>query len=99
MALFLTCQTCYPDTMTEAAFSLEVKADGRVQLPADLRQRLQLTAGSRLIVRVQDAGHAELITAAALAGELRGLLQEDGPSLVNELLTDRREDVAHEAQE
>lgn len=85
--------------MTESAYQLEVKGDGRVQLPAELRQRLHLSTGSRLIVRVQDAGHAELITAAALAAELRGLFREDGPSLVGELLAERREEARREAAE
>lgn len=95
----LNCQECYSIRMTEAAFNLEVKADGRVQLPAGLRERLQLTTGSRLIVRVQDAGHAELVTAAALASELRGFLREDGSSMADELLRDRRAEVAREQQE
>ncbi|GGK11064.1 hypothetical protein GCM10008955_00420 [Deinococcus malanensis] len=74
----------------------EVKAGGRVPLPAELRQHLQLTTGSRLIIRVQDAGHAELVTSAALAAELRGLLKDDGPSLSDELTTERHEEARRE---
>jgi len=37
--------------MSETAYQLEVKPDGRVQLPLELRKQLQ--RGSRLIVRVR----------------------------------------------
>ena len=82
--------------MTETAYQLEVKPDGRVQLPAELRNQLQLKSGSRLIVRVHDAGHAELVTLSALAAELRGSFNDGGPSLVDELLEDRRQEAQRE---
>jgi len=82
--------------MTETAYQLEVKPDGRVQLPLELRNQLQLKSGSRLIVRVRDAGHAELVTTSALAAELRGYFGQDGPPMVDELLDDRRQEVQHE---
>ena len=82
--------------MLETAYQLEVKSDGRVQLPAELRQQLQLKSGSRLIVRVHDAGHAELVTMSALAAELRGYFKDSGPSMVDELLEDRRQDNQRE---
>lgn len=82
--------------MIHCAYQLEVKADGRVQLPAELRASLHLTTGSRLIIRVQDAGHAELVTASALAAELRGLLKNDGPSLADELITERHAQAPRE---
>ena len=82
--------------MTETAYQLEVKPDGRVQLPLELRNQLQLKSGSRLIVRVHDAGHAELLTMNALAAELRGYFKDGGPSMVDELLDDRRQEVQRE---
>ncbi|MFD1734748.1 hypothetical protein ACFSC4_30690 [Deinococcus malanensis] len=45
---------------------------------------------------MQDAGHAELVTSAALAAELRGLLKDDGPSLSDELTTERHEEARRE---
>lgn len=82
--------------MSKTAYQLEVKPDGRVQLPLELRKQLQLQSGSRLVVRVRDAGHAELITTSALAAELRGSLEASGPSLVDELIDDRRQEVQRE---
>jgi len=82
--------------MSKTAYQLEVKPDGRVQLPLELRKQLQLQSGSRLVVRVRDAGHAELITTSALAAELRGSLKASGPSLVDELIDDRRQEVQRE---
>ena len=82
--------------MTETAYQLEVKPDGRVQLPLELRNQLQLKSGSRLIVRVHDAGHAELVTMSALAAELRGYFKDGGPSMVDELLEDRRQEAQRE---
>jgi len=82
--------------MSKTAYQLEVKPDGRVQLPLELRKQLQLQSGSQLVVRVRDAGHAELITTSALAAELRGSLEASGPSLVDELIDDRRQEVQRE---
>ena len=84
--------------MTELAYQLEVKADGRVQLPAELRKHLQLKTGSQLLIRVQDSGHAELVTLGALAAELRGYFADDGPPMSDELIQDRRLDAAREEQ-
>ena len=82
--------------MPKTAYQLEVKQDGRVQLPLEMRNQLQLKSGSRLIVRVQDAGHAELITMSALSAELRGYFKDTGPSMVDELIEDRRQEVQRE---
>lgn len=83
--------------MTEPAFTLEVRPDGRVQLPAGLRTQLGLAPGSRLIVRVRDEGHAELITAEALAHELQGVLAvNDGRSLSEELVQERHAEAERE---
>lgn len=82
--------------MIETAYQLEVKPDGRVQLPLELRRQLQLQSGSRLVVRVRDAGHAELITTNALAAELRGYFKDGGPPMVDELLNDRRQEAQRE---
>jgi AbrB family looped-hinge helix DNA binding protein len=84
--------------MTSPSYTIEVKENGRVNLPAGLRQALQLTSGDRLLVRVSGEGRAELVTASTLIREARGLyrhLRGEG-SGVDELIADRRAEAERE---
>ena len=60
---------------------------GRIVIPAELRERLQLTAGSSLVMLDTPAGIV-LATREQLKQLVRAQLQ--GVDLVDELLTDRR---------
>lgn len=85
-------------SMTALSYTIEVKENGRVNLPAGLRSQLHLNAGDKLMVRVSGEGRAELVTASAVVKEARGLyrhLRGEG-SVADELITERHAEAARE---
>ena len=85
-------------SMTSLSYTIEVKENGRVNLPAGLRSQLQLNAGDKLLIRVSGEGRAELVTASAVVKEARGLyrhLRGEG-SVVDELIRERHAEAARE---
>jgi AbrB family looped-hinge helix DNA binding protein len=68
---------------------------GRLVLPAQLRRRLDLHPGDRLIVTVDTEGGLRVISARDQAERLRGLYRELAPgrSLAEELIAERREEA------
>lgn len=84
--------------MTEASYKIEVKENGRVNLPADLRERLKVKPGDHLLIRVQGEGRAELVTASVAVREARGLYAHlrGETSPVDELLAERRAEAQRE---
>lgn len=88
-------------TRHDEYFTLEVKRDGRTTLPVNLRKRLGLKEGDRLVVTVKADGELELRTGKEVAKRGRGLLQSvvkkaKGRKLADELLTERREEAKRE---
>lgn len=71
---------------------------GRLVLPADLRRRLSLQTGDRLILTVESDGVVRVITARELARRGYGLFKGVDPerSLVDELIAERREEARRE---
>jgi AbrB family looped-hinge helix DNA binding protein len=67
-------------------------------LPSQLRKRLDLHPGDRLIVTVDDEGGFQVVSARELARRLRGLYRDLAPgrSLVDELIAERREEARRE---
>lgn len=81
------------------AFTLEVKENGRIFLPVAFRQSMGVHSGDRLIARVTEKGKAELVTASHAVASTRGIfahLAPEGLSMVDELIRERREEVARE---
>lgn len=81
------------------AFTLEVKENGRIFLPVAFRQSMGIQPGDRLIARVTEKGKAELVTAGHAVASARGMfahLAPEGGSMVDELIQERREEVARE---
>jgi AbrB family looped-hinge helix DNA binding protein len=71
---------------------------GRLVLPSQLRRRLNLQTGDRLIVTVDDEGGFRVVPARELARRLRGLYRDFAPgvSLADELIAERREEARRE---
>ena len=68
---------------------------GRLVLPAEIRDRLQLKTGDRLVVSVASDGSINLVPARDIARRCRGFLRlEGGPdgSAVDEFLARKREE-------
>ena len=77
--------------------------DGRLLIPAILRQSCELTEGDRLMIAVDEATHK--ISLAKLDDHIaaaEGLFQDfavDNNSVVDELIAERRQEAAHEMEQ
>lgn len=83
------------------SFSVRLGDRGRLVLPAEFRQRLDLKRGDRLIFTMEPDGSVRMTTAAELARRLRGAFAAEEPerSLVDELIAERREEARREEAE
>jgi AbrB family looped-hinge helix DNA binding protein len=81
-------------------FSISLGERGRIVLPAQLRRRLDLHPGDRLIVTVEEEGGFRVVSARELARRMRGLYRDLAPgrSLADELIAERREEARREDQ-
>lgn len=78
--------------------SVKLEESGRILIPAKIRRKLNLKAGSHLLVRVDETG-LEISTREQALARARGRLRRyipDGRNLSEELLRERREEVARE---
>lgn len=79
--------------MTESM--VQVNDQGRVVIPAHFRQQLGLTAGSKLLIRLEN-GQLVLEKSEDVFKRLRATFNSPD-SLVEELLEDRRGETTHES--
>ena len=81
-------------------FSISLGERGRIVLPAQLRRRLDLHPGDRLIITVDKEGGFRVVSARELARRMRGLFRDIAPgrSLADELIAERREEARREDQ-
>jgi AbrB family looped-hinge helix DNA binding protein len=80
------------------AYAVTMADRGRLVLPAEIRERLDIKEGDRLTLRVEPDGTLTLQTAAVYAQGLLGMFKHLAPgrSLVNELIAERRREAALE---
>jgi len=92
-----TSPVCAPS----AAYAVTMADRGRLVLPAEVRERLQIKEGDRLTLRVDPDGTIRLQTGAAFARSLRGMFKHLAPgrSLSDELIAERRREAAKEERE
>jgi len=74
---------------------VRVQGQGRVVIPAELRQAMNLHEGERLIARVDD-GRLILERRADVRRRLMALFPADSASPVDELLEERRDEADSE---
>ena len=74
---------------------------GRVVIPAEVRQRLDLKVGEQMVLVVQDDGSMRLTPWKTVLRNTRGMFAHVAPgvSLVDELIADRRAEAAREERE
>ncbi len=75
---------------------------GRIVLPSDVRSALGLGPGSRMLLSTEQDGSLRLRPYRSVADQGRGMLAGLAPaheSMVDELLAERRRDVAREDRE
>lgn len=82
---------------TRQAFSVVLGERGRIVLPAEVRQRLDVQPGDRLILIVENK-EARLVSAREQISRIAGCLRDLGPgvSMVDELIAERRAEAARE---
>ncbi|WP_414564849.1 MULTISPECIES: AbrB/MazE/SpoVT family DNA-binding domain-containing protein [unclassified Anabaena] len=73
-------------------FTLDVEPEGRLTLPKEIQQILNLESGDRLILTLQDSGKLQLVSLKQQVKKIRGLLKDKSPerNLVDELIQERR---------
>jgi AbrB family looped-hinge helix DNA binding protein len=84
-----------------APTKVKLGPDGRVVIPAAFREALGLKESDTLIASV-DQGELRLLTIPAAVRRAQAMLREfvpEGVSLVDELIEDRRREVAREEQD
>ncbi len=80
-------------SMVKISREVELGTGGRVVIPAEMREALELRQGDRLVITLE-GGHLEITTRRALVQRLHGALsKDDGRDLTAELLADRRQEA------
>ena len=84
-----------------ATYRVELGERGRVVIPAEVRQRLDLKEGERMVLVVQDDCSMKLTPWKTVVDNAVGILAHLAPgvSLVDELIADRRAEAAREERE
>lgn len=80
------------ETTPVPRYTVQLGARGRIVLPAEVRRRLDLKEGDRLVLVEDGPRTLRLIGARDLVEQLRGSLRPwtEGRSLVDELSAERR---------
>ncbi|GAX34563.1 AbrB/MazE/SpoVT family DNA-binding domain-containing protein [Nodularia sp. NIES-3585] len=73
-------------------FTLYIEPEGRLTLPKEIQEKLNLESGDRLILTLQDSGKLQLVSLKQQIKKIRGLLKDKSPerNLVDELIQERR---------
>jgi bifunctional DNA-binding transcriptional regulator/antitoxin component of YhaV-PrlF toxin-antitoxin module len=89
------------DTMRDGGVAkVRLGPDGRVVVPAAIREALSLNEGDVLYASIEGEGEVRLSTPRAAMRRVQAMVREfvpEGVSLVDELLEDRRREVEAEA--
>ncbi len=91
----------FVDDSKPIRFSVQVKSNGRILLPAEVRKALGVAEGEKLRGVVED-GELRLFTPATVLRKMQKRVRElvpPGVSLVDELIAERRAENAREEAE
>ncbi len=79
-------------------YILDIETEGRLTLPQEIQQILNLESGDRLILTLEDSGKLQLVSLKQQIKKLRGLLKDKSPDrhLVDELIQERRQEYLSE---
>lgn len=83
-------------------YRLDIQADGSIRLPPDLAREMRLSPGGVVIAEFEGDRLVLLSTAAAwkrVQDIVRKYIPPGGPSLVDELIAERRREAAKEEEE
>ena len=79
-------------------YILDIEPEGRLTLPQEIQEILNLELGDRLILTLENNGKLQLVSLKQQVKKLRGLLKDKSPdrNLVDELITERRQEYLSE---
>ena len=79
-------------------YIIDIETEGRLTLPQEIQQILNLESGDRLILTLEDSGKLQLVSLKQQIKKLRGLLKDKSPdrNLVDELIQERRQEYLSE---
>ena len=79
-------------------YILDIEPEGRLTLPQEIQQILNLESGYRLILTLEDNGTLQLVSLKNQVKKLRGLLKDKSPgrNLGDELIQERRQEYLSE---
>lgn len=79
-------------------YILDIEPEGRLTLPQEIQQILNLESGDRLILTLENNGTLQLVGLKNQVKKLRGLLKDKSPdrNLVDELIQERRQEYLSE---
>jgi bifunctional DNA-binding transcriptional regulator/antitoxin component of YhaV-PrlF toxin-antitoxin module len=79
-------------------YILDIELEGRLTLPQEIQQILNLESGDRLILTLEDSGKLQLVSLKQQVKKLRGFLKDKSPdrNLVDELIQERRQEYLSE---
>jgi bifunctional DNA-binding transcriptional regulator/antitoxin component of YhaV-PrlF toxin-antitoxin module len=79
-------------------YILDIELEGRLTLPQEIQQILNLESGDRLILTLEDSGKLQLVSLKQQVKKLRGLLKDKSPdrNLVDELIQECRQEYLSE---
>lgn len=82
----------------ELSEAIRLGARGRLVLPANIREMLDLKEGDRLVVTVQNDRSLRIASLRDLAEQMQGFLEGTAPkrSVVDELIAERRKEALDE---
>jgi len=86
------------NSSTPQQYTLDIEPEGRLTLPKEIQQTLNLESGDRLILALEDNGRIQLFSIKQQVKKLRGLLKDKSPdrNLVDELIQERRQESLSE---
>ncbi|MGB3206680.1 MAG: AbrB/MazE/SpoVT family DNA-binding domain-containing protein [Crinalium sp.] len=79
-------------------YSIDIEPEGRLTLPKEIQQSLDLESGDRLILTLLGNGKIQVVSIKQQVKKFRGLLKDKSPNrdLVNELIQERRQESLNE---
>ena len=86
------------DSSLSQQYIIDIETEGRLTLPQEIQQILNLESGDRLILTLEDSGKLQLVSLKQQIKKLRGLLKDKSPdrNLVDELIQERRQEYLSE---
>jgi len=83
-------------------YTVQLGARGRIVLPAEIRERLAVKPGDRLVLILDDSGEVRIVNRRRQVDECAGMFKHLAPHgrLASEdLIAERREDAMREERE